>query len=207
MAKASTLKTGGTSHIRFVMVEAEIAQGEIGQITQAIQNALRGASPITVQRLAAPAAPKTTGQDANGAQHLEPESEVEQDNEVVDAAPATPRQRVSRKPAKTPNIIDIEMNNDVSLASFAQGKDSKSQHKRFLIAAAWLKEHRDVDAVSDDHIYTCFRSMGWSTNIPDFAQPLRDLKAKKYFTQPEKGLYAINHIGLDYVKKLGGGGD
>ena len=68
-----------------------------------------------------------------------------------------------------------------------------------------MKEHRNIDSISDDHIYTCFRSIGWPTNIPDFVQPLRDLKFKKYFTSPEKGFYAINHIGLDYVKKLGGG--
>lgn len=46
--------------------------------------------------------------------------------------------------------------------------------------------------------------MGWSTSIIDFWQPLRALKAKKYFVTNDKGEYEINHIGLDYVKKLGG---
>ncbi len=97
------------------------------------------------------------------------------------------------------------MNEGVSLASFALGKDSKSQHKKFLIAAAWLKEHRGINAVTDGHIYTCFKSMGWSTNIPDFSQPLRDLKAKQqYFEKSDEG-YEINHLGLDYVKKLSAG--
>lgn len=200
MGRISAVKSSSPSRIRFVMFDAEIADGDIGPITQAIQNALRGPAPVTIQRLPSPS--KT--QDTSVAHAPEPDTEVEQDVEVVDATPEAPRQRAPRKPAPTPNIIDIEMNEDVSLASFAQGKDAKSQHKRFLIAAAWLKEHRNVDAVSADHIYTCYRSIGWSTGIPDFAQPLRDLKAKKYFTQPEKGLYAINHIGLDYVKKLGG---
>ena len=99
------------------------------------------------------------------------------------------------------------MTNDVSFASFVEGKDAGSQQKKYLICAAWLKEHRNVDAVSPEHIYTCFRSIGWPTNIPDFAQPLRELKSRKFFTQPEKGLYAINHIGLDYVKKHGNGGE
>ncbi len=94
------------------------------------------------------------------------------------------------------------MNADVSLASFAEGKDAKSQSKKYLIAAAWLKEHRGVTGVTADHIYTCFRSMGWPTNIPDFWQPLRDLKARKFFGRNDKNEYEINHIGLDYVNKL-----
>lgn len=205
MAKNSTTKTGGTSRIRFVMVDAEIADGDIGQITQAIQNALRGPSPsVVIKHIAAPAA---MNNGATESQEFE-EGEVQETNgvDVVDATLQPAKQRVIRKPAPTPNIIDIEMNNEVSLATFAQNKDSKSQHKKYLIAATWLKEHRNIDAISSDHIYTCFRSIGWPTNILDFAQPLRELKSKKYFTSPEKGLYAINHIGLDYVKKLGGNG-
>ena len=208
MAKTAN-RTGGTSRIRFVMVDAEIAEGDVGPITQAIQNAQRGPAPV--QRLAPPPASRPVIVNANGGHTPdEPDLEVEEAAEAaeaMDVAPETPRQRAPRKPGPTPNIIDIEMNNGVSLAAFAQGKDSKSRHKRFLIAAAWLKEHRNIDAVSDDHIYTCCRSLGWPTNIPDFAQPLRELKGRKFFTQPERGLYAINHIGLDYVKKLGGSPD
>lgn len=198
MAKGS-VKSGGMSRIRVVMFDAEIADGEIGPFTQAIQTALRGPAPLTVQRLPSPSKP----QDMNGGSP-EAEIEVDQDDAANDAASEAPRQRAQRKPAPTPNVIDIDMNREVSLASFAQGKDTESHHKRFLVAAAWLKEHRSIDAVSPDHIYTCYRSIGWPTNIPDFGQPLRALKVKKYFTQPEKGLYAINHIGLAHVKKLGG---
>jgi hypothetical protein len=99
------------------------------------------------------------------------------------------------------------MNADVSLASFAEGKDASSQHKKYLICAAWLKEHRSIDAVGASHIYTCFRSIGWPTNIPDFAQPLRQLKSERYFSKSSgAGEYEINHVGLDYVKKLGSDG-
>ena len=123
----------------------------------------------------------------------------------AEAAPQPPRPRAPRKPAPTPEVVNLDMNADVSLVSFAKGKDAKSQHKKFLIAAAWLKEHRNIGAVTPDHIYTCFRSIGWSTNIPDFGQPLRDLKyKKKFFGLNANGEYEINHLGLDYVKNLGG---
>jgi hypothetical protein len=128
---------------------------------------------------------------------------VEEEADVSLQAARQPRAK--RSTPRSPKVVDINMNAPVSLAAFAQGKDAKSQHKRYMISAAWLKEHRGTDAVTGDHIYTCFKSMGWSTNIPDFGQPLRALKTKlQYFGKSDKG-YEINHIGLDYAKKLGGG--
>lgn len=188
----------GTSRIRFVMFDAEIADGEIGPITQAIQNALKGPAQPQVVRLPAHKPAELSG-EAQEVESLEPEDAVEEAAEARPARPAAPR-----KPAPTPNVVELDMDSPMSLTDFAQGKDAKSNHKRFLIAAAWLKEHRNVDAVTADHIYTCYRKMGWPTNIADFAQPLRELKTRKFFTTPERGMYAINHIGLDAVKKAGG---
>jgi hypothetical protein len=203
MAKSSTVKSGGSARIRFVIIDAEIPDGDIGSVTQVIQNALRSPATI-VQRVAGPNGTKTIAHNPVPAYENEAEEEID-DAEEIDSAPQPARQRTTRKAPTSPDIVDIEMNADMSFAAFAQDKDAKSQHKKYLIAAAWLKEHRNIDAVTDGHIYTCFRSIGWSTNIADFAQPLRELKSKKYFTTPERGHYAINHIGLDYVKKLGGG--
>jgi hypothetical protein len=171
-------------------------------VTQAITNALRGPSgPPQIRKIPA----------ING--HAEPaESEIvdEDDDELntVEVMPAAPRQKSPRKALKAPDIVDIEMNEPLSFSDFAKGKDSSSQHKKFMIAAAWLHDHRSTPIVTDGHIYTCFRSIGWSTAINDFAQPLRELKGRKFFTTPERGHYEINHIGLDYVnKKLANGAE
>jgi hypothetical protein len=198
MARGSAGKSGGMSRIRFVMVDAEIPDGEMGSVTQAIQNALRGPTPIIVQRLSAPAKNGTTheadGEELDEAEMLDAEQDVE--------AGAAPRQPRARRTLKAPKAVPIEMNEEVSLATFAQGKDVGSQWKKYLVASAWLKEHRGIDAVTDGHIYTCFKAMDWSTNIRDFAQPLRDMKTKsQYYDKTDKG-YEINHLGLDYVKKL-----
>jgi hypothetical protein len=201
MAKSN--KPAGTSHIRFVMVDAVIADGDITSITTAITNALRG--PATpVQRIAPP---------SNGPKVITHEPSSDEEEEVLDdveeetaAQPA--RARSPRKAPKAPNIVEIEMNEPVSFTDFAAGKKNDSIHKRYLIAAAWLHDHRNIPAVTDGHIYTCFRSIGWSTNISDFGQPLRELKSRKFFTTPERGHYEINHIGLDYVnKKLANGAE
>ena len=163
MAKNSGRPTG-TSRIKFIMVEAEIADDQIQSVTQAITSALRGPSPAAaIKRIAAPSNGASEPQDVEA-----DFEEVADEEEVI--APAT-RSRGPRKPPKAPDIVPMDMHADVSLASFAGGKDAGSQHKKFLIAAAWLKEHRATDAVGAAHIYTCFRSMDWSANIPDFWQP------------------------------------
>jgi hypothetical protein len=65
MAKNSAGKTGGTSRIRFILVDTEIADGDIHSITQAITNALRGpAGSPAVKRLA-------QGPAINGAAELQ----------------------------------------------------------------------------------------------------------------------------------------
>ena len=202
MGKQFKGSAGGTSRVRFVLFDAEVPDGEMGSLMQTIQNALRQPTPApAVQRIAV--APKSTADVAAADQVAEIVEEVELD--VTDAMPAPSRQpRQRRTVARTPKVIPLDMDTEPSLATFALDKNAGSQAKKYMVCAAWLKEHRGVDAVTDDHIYTCFKSMDWSTNIPDFGQPLRALKAKQqYFEKSEKG-YEINHIGLAFVKKLSG---
>jgi hypothetical protein len=202
MAK-QTGKAGGNSRFRLIVLEGEIGEGNsLGEFVNAMQQALKPPQTV-IQRITAPNNGKTA--PAEGAE-IDAEADTifdeahDEDPIIVSRAP---RQR--RTSPKMPKVINIDMNADVSLATFAQGKDASSQHKKYLIAAAWLAEHRDTPAVTEDHIFTCFKSIGWSLNIRDFAQPLRELKTKRqFFEQTERG-YEINHLGLDYVKKLGNG--
>ena len=175
------------------MFDAEVAEGEISQITQAIQNALRGPVQLTARRVSPPTA-LNAPPEANG--HAEnSEAEFEQDDVVeVEATPATrARPRAPRKPASKPNIIELDLTSDPPLSSLA---DPGSNHKRYLGIAGWLHDHRGIQAVTVDHIYTCYRHLGWPTDIHDFAQPFRELKFKQFFTTPERGKYAINQLGL-----------
>jgi hypothetical protein len=210
MAKTSTVKSGGPARVRLVVFDAEVPDGDFNSLAQVLQNALKTTTVIQQPRVTngnGVAAKTITHQPAETAQDDEPGLfDNPEDAETVDAAPAPAKPKAPRKSPKAPDVVVIDMNSEVSLATFAAGKDAGSQHKKYMIAAAWLKEHRGIDAVSAGHIYTCFRSMEWSANIPDFWQPLRDLKAKKYFAKNDAGDYEINHLGLDFVKKLGGNG-
>jgi hypothetical protein len=178
------------SRIRFVMVDAEIADGDIATVTHAIQSALRGPTPVA-KRIAAPSP------QANGvADTTEPELVDETATEEMDAinvTPASPKARTPRKPAPKPKVIAIDHASEPPLSSLV---DPKSDRRRYLAIAAWLHDHRGAEAITADHIYTCYRHLGWPTDILDFAQPLRGLKHKQYFTTPERGKYAINQLGL-----------
>jgi hypothetical protein len=209
MPKNSTVKSGGPARVRLVVLDAGVPDGDFDSLAQVLQNALRQTNGAQRQVITHGSATKTIAHRPAAEDSVEEDTVEEVDEqEMEDVTPAAPRVRAQRKPSKAPDVVEIDMNSDVSLATFAAGKDSGSQHKKYLIAAAWLKEHRNIDAVSAGHVYTCFRSMDWSVNIPDFWQPLRDLKAKKYFVKNEAGDYEINHIGLDCVnKKLANGAE
>ncbi|WOH61787.1 hypothetical protein [Bradyrhizobium sp. BWC-3-1] len=204
MAKNSSVRTGGPARVRLVVLDAEIPDGDLASFNQVLQNALRGpGTTIVQQRVNGVAAKTLTHQPAT---EIEGQAEevVDDLEEEVDSSPQPAKPRAKRAQPKSPNVVPLDMHAPTSLTTFAQGKDSKTQVSKYMIAAAWLKECRGIDAVNADYMFTCFKSMGWSTNIPDFTQPLRVLKAKnKYFDKSDKG-YAINHIGLDFVNKLGG---
>jgi hypothetical protein len=196
MAKNSA-GTKNPSRIRFVMVEAEIGDGDIGQITQAITNALRGPGPTTVvKRIAAPA----QHVNGNGEDHAEPDvvEDAVDELDAVDVTPAAPRKKAQRRVAAKPQPIEIDVDSDPPLSSLGI---FKSNHKRYLAIAAWLHDHRGIEVIDERHIYTCYRLLGWPTDIADFAQPLRELKHKQYFESPETGKYAINQIGLAKAKE------
>jgi hypothetical protein len=204
---AKSTKPSGTSRIKLIVLDAEVADDQIHTLTQALTNALRGPSPApAIKRL--PPAPQLNGH-AGAEETDEPDlfDNIEEEDAVEAVAPKKPRSSGPRKAPKAPDIVPIEMNEPLSFADFAAGKKNDSLHKKYLIAAAWLHEHRNTPIVTDGHIYTCFRSIGWSTAHNDFGQPLRELKTRKFFTTPSRGNYEINHIGLDYVKKLANGAE
>jgi len=186
MAKNSS-KTAGTSRIRFILFDAEIPDGEIHSVTQAISNALRGPSQV-VKRI-------TIGEPASNQSDLpdaEPTDAVEE-ADTEEAVQSDSKPKPQRRVAPKPSVIELDTASDPPLTSLVDGK---SNHKRYLAIAAWLHNHRATEAITVDHIYTCYRHLGWPTNIADFAQPLRELKSKQYFTSPERGKYAINQLGL-----------
>jgi hypothetical protein len=201
MAKGSAGRSGGTSRVRLVVMEAEIADGgDLSQFTQAMQNALRGPAPTTVKRITAPTPQPNGAADAAEVEIVE--ETVLEGFDAVNVTPTAPKAKTPRKPAPKPSVVEIDITSEPPLSSLV---DPKSNHRRYLAIAAWLHDHRSIEAVTADHIYTCFRHLGWPTDILDFAQPLRELKHKQYFTTPERGKYAINQLGLAKAAEVNSG--
>lgn len=196
MAPKSNAKAGGTSRIKFIMFDAEIADDQIQAVTQAITSALRTPNVVT-KRLAAPPAQL----NGNGAAEHVDEPEVMDDAEeldAVDVTPFAPKKKAQRRAAAKPKVVKIDTESNPPLSSLGAFKNN---HRGYLAIAAWLHDHRDTPAVTQDDIYSCYRLLGWPTDILDFAQPLRELKHKQYFETPERGKYAINQLGLQKAKE------
>lgn len=189
----------GTSRIRFIMLDAEIPEGDLNQLTVAIQNALK---PTTiVQRVPPQLLPGglQTGNDNDAA-----ESSDDTEPEVTngDALTVTKSAPKPRKPT-VPKVLELDLASGKSFVSFAKEHNPEGEPDRNLIVAAWFKEHRNIDAITANHVYTCYRAAGWSVGIDDFSWPLRALKRKQLMgSGPSTGEYAINHLGLDRVQKI-----
>jgi hypothetical protein len=209
MARSSgTAKSGGTSRIRFVMLDAELTDGDLTQVTQAIQNALRPPTLVQHRALTAP------NQNGGTSSSMPEEASDDASDHPIDAAvdpqsELTEQRRPARdgKPRKyrSPQVIDLDLHSEPSLAGYTRTRELDSDTDKFLTIAAWSKECRKINEIGADHVYTCFRSLHWSTDIGDFGAPLRYLKQQQLMTSSGRGLYSINHLGLDRVMKLNDG--
>jgi len=209
MPKNSTVKiASGPARVRLVVLDAEIPDGDLGAFNQVLQNALRSPTTTIVQQRINGATAKTLTHQPVSELDGEVDEAVDELVEETEISSQPPKQRVPRKPAAMPKVLEFDIDSEPSLASFVAKTNPTSNHKRYLVIAAWFHLHRKLDAVTADHIYTCFRHLNWPLGIADFAQPLRELKHKQYFTTPEAGKYAINQLGLAQVAKFtNGGGD
>lgn len=202
MAKQQPAK-GGTSRIRFIMIDAEIPEGDLSQITSAIQNALKPTTIIQQRLSSQPATPMliSNDDDSEGETVDETRLDVEAEQPTQEKLHETREPRV-RKPTIT-KVLEIDLKTGVSLESFVSEHPPKTEAQRNLVVAAYFKEHRNENAITVNHVYTCYRAMGWPSAIRDFSGSLRHLKMEKLMSSPGRGHYAINHLGLACVEKLG----
>ena len=124
----------------------------------------------------------------------------------VSAEPVTSSKPSKRSaPHKPPQVVEIDLKGSVPLEEFLAKCPSEDISVRYLMIAYWLKEYQNIEEISIDHIYTCYRHMRWS--VPnDIVQPLRNLKSRKsWFSKGSLGCYKINHIGeAEAVRNLKG---
>jgi hypothetical protein len=210
MAKSSNKGGGdGSSRIRFIMLEAELGDGDFSQITQAITNALRPTQVvqrlIPVPAMAGSVIPTEEGVEEQDAEVVSEESP--EGSAIGGRASARVVSSKSKGRPRSPKVVDVDLTSEPSFSGFVARKHPPSDQKRFLVVCAWFKEARGVDAITIDHVYTCYRSAGWPTNISDFDGHFRQLLKRQLVSRTNPGTYAINHLGIAEVEKLGAGTD
>lgn len=197
MAK-QTSSRGGTSRIRFIVVEAELQDGELAQVTQVLQNAFKTQQIFPAR----PQAARITSNQVIDDESLEQSDEQGVEEEFVDQV-ISPTQRPPRKArsaAKVPNVVnDIDPKTDPSLKSFVAEYDVKSGFEKYLVIGLWLRDARSTNVFTVDHVYTCFKLLGWSTNSSDFSKPLRNLADNKFLSGDSKG-YSLSLTGAGKIE-------
>jgi hypothetical protein len=186
-------------HIRTTSDNATL-QENVRNVANMLARAL--ARPTPQPRLSNPATPAqiTSG---NGA---EP-SVMDDYDDVIDAELANdaPKPKAAKrgksKTVKVLNDVDLE-SGDVPLTTFYEQKQPSGTSKLYLMIAAWFKEHRGLDEITAEHIYTCYRWL--KMNPPkDITQPLRDMKTQGWFDSgTTRGSYAINQIGMNEARDM-----
>jgi hypothetical protein len=201
MAKQPVSK-GGSTKVRFIMLEAEGAEGDIAQIAAAIQSALKPSQAVIQQRIAPAARPVASISDQSEASDSAEHDDVDSDDEIV--APAPSRVLKDSKPRKyvSPKVLEVDLTTQLAFEEYANARKAENEKDRFLIVAAWFKEHREETAIGVNHVYTCYKKMRWPSAISDFAWPFRSLKKDGLMDSGGRGLYAINHIGVGRADEL-----
>jgi hypothetical protein len=188
------------SKVRLFFVDADLAPGDLEELTAALTTAIRPTHVIArtsgAPRLAIPAA-------SNGEAVIEEMEEVESLalDEPVEEAP-TDRTSSRKRSYRKPVPVNLDMRSGgKAFEEFAREKGPADQRARYLVAAAWLHDFAKVSVISADHVFTCYKSAGWTFDIKDPGLPLRKLKAEGLGTTKD-GLFSINHLGLAEVEKM-----
>jgi hypothetical protein len=198
----------GKVKFRFVEFEMEGGSANLEQTIKNIAHAIiSGNAPMRTQipqRQINQAAPPP---DPNGAG----EREVEVEHEMIDptaadgdgtGGPQGPRTTAKRKYTAPTFLQELDLDTAPSLKGFVDEYGPSSDNERYLVIAAWFKQHRGLDAIGIDHIYTAFQKIGRKSQ-KDIGQPFRwMMRNKSYFTSSQRGMFAITHIGLDELPKI-----
>jgi hypothetical protein len=147
-----------------------------------------------------PAPPRLSG--ALGVDPTLQAAEDEQQDEAsdIDPQPVVPRASRKARTGKVPKSVDdLDVKSDPLLKDFVAKYDVKTGFEKYLIIALWLRDTRQIDTFTVDHIYTCFKLLGWSTNSADFSKPLRNCADNGWLKGDSKG-FALTLTGAGKVE-------
>lgn len=214
MAKTKVESGGARSNrFRMIVIDSDLSDDAIGNLTQAITHALRPAGTA-----AAPTRALTRGSATSQQQLAEPNNETEvAEPDDIDAeeeaaigdngSPAAPARSGTSTPKKLPipdYLHDLDMTgNGVLFKDYVAKQVPTTHQKRYLVAAAWLKNHGGQDRVNQDRVFTCYRTAGWPMSIKDWDVNFRNHVRADRMRRVAPGEYIITPLGEEEMKKDG----
>ena len=193
-----------SNKIRFVLVEADISDGNLSELTHAITSALKPTlTPVHRQFPTRQVAPALQESEESPAPEVDDEeSQPAETQEAISGNGAEPKPARARKfkaPEYLPDLFAGEKG--AAFKEFAKEKAPSTKNKKYLVATYWLKEKGDSPTVNANKIYTAFKTAGWSTGFNDWSQPFHNLVYSEHLRKVGEGEFAINPLGEDAVTK------
>ena len=148
----------------------------------------------------------TTGSEDGETPEVIEEEMIQDDLSLESKDKDGQRKKGTFRQYRTPQTIDIDLTSgEMPLKVFIEQKNPDNENKKYLTIAYWFKKYKNIPDVSADHVYTCFRFMGWNV-LADVTRPFRNMKGKQYGwinAGSTKGTYTINHVGENVIESMG----
>jgi hypothetical protein len=191
---------GGKMTILLFQIEGndQTLQDGIKTISDAIDGMVRPARALPA---AVPNGASSQRSTAETLDTAEPSPTKEQEFALE---PLDERAEIRRSP-KPPKVLpELKVPVEDLRKVLDEYKVPDQDNSRYLALAFFLRENMSVPAVTMDHIYTCYRLLGWTTP-KDAGQPLRRLKSQGFFEKgDDAGAYVLNHVGENAILKMKG---
>lgn len=153
-------------------IRSAFAQAGVGISTETRQMRANGAKQVVMVGGSQP--------EAAEAEDAEEATDVEATEIVEERAPVRKASTARAKP-KVKNYTAIEDpgfgSTNPTLKEFAAQKGPSTDPRKLLVIAYWFKHHLKQPDVTNDAIYTAFRTIGWT--VPNIAQIVRELRASR----------------------------
>lgn len=200
MAKEDT----GSVRITVIHFETTSSNETLRQNIKEIANTIsRSLTPPVRQSVAQPK--QLSPNDVTTIDGYVEDDEIMDEGEVLTEA-TKPKARANRT-VRTPNLIESVnfSSGDVPFKDFYENKGKPdADMKRYLLIMAWLKAYQNLQEITVDHVYTCYRFMGAGWNLAkDPTRAFRNMKAKDWVAKGStNGSYRLTHIGENQINEM-----
>jgi hypothetical protein len=206
--KKAVESTSRSNKVRFVLVEADISDGNLTELTHAISNALKPSVAPIRPALRPSSSPTAAGEVVEATVD---DLETGTHPEVLETEQAEAEQEGGSRPGKSRSkpalpayLPDLDVKgNGTTFKQYAEELAPKSQMKRYLLAALWLRDHGNSPTIDIDKVYTLFRTAGWPVGIKDWDANFRYAVKRDLMQRKEPGEYFITPVGEDALRQGG----